>query len=290
MAESIDDLLDKALRNLGISKKIKKTQILNTWSKVIGEEIKEHTEAKYFDRGTLFVNVDNSSWAHQLLFMKENLITKINEKLKEELLNEIRFKVGHISDEQYDFSTDQESKIKKEELNEAEIKELEQTANNIGDENLREKFLNLLTESKKTNKWREKNNWHECPECEVLIPEFKEKCSICELKANNEQLVEKIEQSLYTNPWLSYDKLAAKFPQLKQRDFNTIKDNLAQRLESKLDEMMVLALQGEIDKQKLRVLVQNYVMLETGVSPENLTDRLIEKIIGSNKMKIYNNL
>ncbi|MFO7818699.1 MAG: DUF721 domain-containing protein [Halanaerobacter sp.] len=290
MAESIDELLDKTLRNLGISKKIKKTQILNTWSQVIGEEIKEHTEAKYFDRGTLFVNVDNSSWAHQLLFMKENLITKINKKLKEELLREIRFKVGNISDKDYDFSKAKRNEKKKVNLNQREEEKLKQTANCINDDKLRKKFLNLLTESKKTNKWRMKNDWHECPVCEVLVPEFKEKCSICELKENNEQLVEKIEQSLYTTPWLSYDDLAAKFPQLKQRDFDTIKDNLAKRLETKLDEMMLLALEGKIDRQKLRVLVQNYVMLETGVSPESLTERLIEKIIGSNKMKIYINL
>ena len=96
--------------------------------------------------------------------MKENLITKINEKLKEELLTEIRFKVGHISDEQYDFAQQKKNRIEKEDLNEAEKKELEQTANYIDDDNLREKFLNLLTESRKTNKWREKNNWHECPE------------------------------------------------------------------------------------------------------------------------------
>lgn len=290
MAESIDDLLEQTLKNLGISKKVKKTQVINTWPRVIGEEIKEHTEAKYFDRGTLFVNVDNSSWAHQLLFMKQNLINKINEKLKEELLHEIRFKVGHVADENHDFFAQSESQVKKEALTEEEKYDLEQTVNCIDDDNLRNKFLNLLKESKKINKWRKKNDWHECPKCEVLIPEFKDKCSICELKENNEKLVEKIEKSLYTTPWLSYEKLAAKFPQLKERDFDTIKDNLAQRLETKLDEMMILALEGNINKQKLRVLVQNYVMLETGVSPENLTDRLIERIIGSNKMKIYNNL
>ena len=290
MAESIDDLLDQTLRKLGISKKIKKTQILNTWPQVIGSEIREHTEAKYFDRGTLFVNVDNSSWAHQLLFMKENLITKINDKLNEELLTEIRFKVGHICSEEDICSNQEQKPEKKVDLNKAEEEDLKQTANFINDSNLREKFLNLLKESKKTDKWRKNNDWNECEECKVLVPEVKDKCSICELKEDNEQLVEKIEQSLYTTPWLSYDKLAARFPKLKQREFEAIKDNLAQKLESKLDEMMVLALEGEIDKQKLRVLVQNYVMLETGVSPENLTERLIEKIIGDNKMKIYQNL
>jgi hypothetical protein len=290
MAESIKDLLDKALRKLGISKKVKKAQLLDTWSKVIGRDIKEHTEAKYFDRGTLFINVDDSSWAHQLLFMKQNLIKKINKKLDEELVTEIRFKVGHIDDQDYDFLDNESAEDKSLGLDEQEKKNLVNTANSISDDNLRDKFLNVLTASKKTDKWRKNNDWQECPECSVLIPDVKSKCSICDLKANNKDLIEKIEQSLYTTPWLSYDKLAAKYPQLKQQDFSTIKDNLACRLENKLDELMVLALEDKIDKQKLRVLVQNYVMLETGVNPDSLTDRLIEKIIGSNKMKIYNNL
>ena len=290
MAESIKDLLNKALRQLGISKKVKKTQLLNTWSKVIGKDIKEHTEAKYFDRGTLFVNVDNSSWAHQLLFMKQNLIKKLNNKLDEELVTEIRFKVGHISNQDYENKTNQDSEIKKVELNSEEETKLQQTASSINDDNLRNKFCNLLRESKKTDKWRKNNNWQECPECSTLIPDSKDQCSICELKENKKELVKRIEQSLYTTPWLSYNKLANKYPQLKERDFAAIKDNLACRLENKLDEMMILALEGKIDKQKLRVLVQNYVMLETGVNPDSLTDRLIERIIGSNKMQIYNNL
>ncbi|MGM0501540.1 MAG: DUF721 domain-containing protein [Bacillota bacterium] len=290
MAESIKELLNRALRQLGISKKVKKTQLLDTWSRVIGKDIQEHTEAKYFDRGTLFVNVDNSSWAHQLLFMKQNLMEKINNKLDEELVTEIRFKVGHITKEDCDFSKEYKNETKKIELNPEEETKLQQTAESIADDNLKAKFLNLLMESKKTNKWRKNNDWKECPECSVLIPDFKSKCSICELKEGKEELVKKIEQSLYQNPWLSYNKLATNYPQLNEDDFNVIKDNLAARLEEKLDEMLVLALEDQIDKQKLRVLIQNYVMLETGVDPDNLTDRLIKKIIGSNKMKIYNNL
>lgn len=72
---------------------IKACRILELWSKAAEGEIAKHTEAIKVEKGILWVEVDNSSWAQELVFLKEPIRNKINKIAGTSAVKDIRFKV-----------------------------------------------------------------------------------------------------------------------------------------------------------------------------------------------------
>ncbi|WP_018249399.1 DUF721 domain-containing protein [Orenia marismortui] len=288
MADLINEILNKTLNKLGISKKIEEKKILDLWSKITGNEIKKHTEAKYINQGILFITVDNPVWSHQLLFMKKDLINKINKELNKKLVKDIRFQSGKIKSKIIEEIEEDKKSYVNIELNNSDIREVEDTSNLITDPELKKKFSKLLETQKRIKKWKEINKWIPCPQCSVLISPEEEKCSICQVKENNIKLdMSKLEEVLINTPWLSYNEILNIFPNLLEEDLERIKNKLIKNMKNKLDRVITEAMKKEIDTNEAKVLIQNYVMLETGVHPERLNDRLIKKVIGDNYMKVY---
>ncbi len=291
MAEIIDEILAKTLNNLGLTTKIKEKRVLDLWSQIIGDKIAEHTQAKYINQGILFVAVDSPVWAHQLLFMKSNLTKKINKKLSEKLVEDIRFQCSKINKKKLIESREEEVNYDKIELEEEEIKSLVDLSSSIHNVELREKFLAVVKKDLKIKKWKKENNWRVCASCQTLIPPEEEQCIVCQLKEKNNTLNKnEISKLLFQNPWLDYKEVQQIHPLIVQEDFELIKNNLIIKMEKELDELISKALKKDITKEELKVFIQKYVMLETGVHPQNLNKRLIKRIIGENYMKVYNSV
>jgi len=66
------------------------------WEKVVNKKIAKHTYAVKIVKKILYVNVDSSVWAQELNFLKREIIDRINTKVGETLIKDIRFKVGGL--------------------------------------------------------------------------------------------------------------------------------------------------------------------------------------------------
>ena len=71
-------------------------QIWNLWDRAVGENIAKNTRPEAFKGKLLLVNVTSSAWAHELQFLKSDIIAKVNEVLGKALVEEIKFKVGPV--------------------------------------------------------------------------------------------------------------------------------------------------------------------------------------------------
>ena len=60
------------------------------WSEYVGDTMGAVSEPVGYDRGVLYVWVNNSSWMQQMVFMREHLRDAINKKLEREYVREIR--------------------------------------------------------------------------------------------------------------------------------------------------------------------------------------------------------
>lgn len=69
-------------------------EIWRLWDEIVGRVVAENAQPEAFKGKLLLVRVGSSPWAHQLRFMKADIITKVNEALGKKLIEEIRFKVG----------------------------------------------------------------------------------------------------------------------------------------------------------------------------------------------------
>jgi hypothetical protein len=73
------------------------TRVWQIWDGTVGEAIATNAQPAAFKGKLLLVHVTNSTWIHQLQFLKGDIISKINVALGKPLVEEIKFKIGPIS-------------------------------------------------------------------------------------------------------------------------------------------------------------------------------------------------
>ena len=53
--------------------------IFRQWRKIVGGGLMDKCQPLRIKRNILYINVKNSSWAHQLIYMQEEIISRVNE-------------------------------------------------------------------------------------------------------------------------------------------------------------------------------------------------------------------
>lgn len=71
-------------------------QVWSLWNSAVGDGIANNARPEAFKGKLLLVNVTNSTWMHQLQFLKKDIIKQINHALGKELVEEIKFKIGPV--------------------------------------------------------------------------------------------------------------------------------------------------------------------------------------------------
>ncbi len=72
-------------------------RVFQLWERAVGEVIAANARPAAFKDKLLLVHVNSSPWLHQLQFLKEDIIKKVNAALQDESIEDIKFKVGPLS-------------------------------------------------------------------------------------------------------------------------------------------------------------------------------------------------
>jgi predicted nucleic acid-binding Zn ribbon protein len=92
--ESIGGLLPRVLRQLGLAESVAGWRAVQEWADVVGDRVARRTRAVGFRDGTLHVEVEGSAWMHELMFLKRDLVAKINRHLGSDHVRDVRFVVA----------------------------------------------------------------------------------------------------------------------------------------------------------------------------------------------------
>ena len=87
----LGDSITKLLRNMGIEEKVKEYQAINEWSQLVGENVSKVTKAQRVVNGILFVKVKNSSWRNELIYMRQEILIKLDKTVGRGIIKEVRF-------------------------------------------------------------------------------------------------------------------------------------------------------------------------------------------------------
>ena len=87
--ESLGDVLATLIKDLGIGKKLSEQGLIEQWPQVVGDKIAKHTRAVTCEGGKLFVEVDSAAWRHELLYMKAQILERLNRKAGSKVIQEI---------------------------------------------------------------------------------------------------------------------------------------------------------------------------------------------------------
>lgn len=72
------------------------TQICSLWNHAVGEVIAKNAQPAALKEKVLIVHVNSSPWIQQLQFLKREIVEKINQASEQEILEDIKFKIGPV--------------------------------------------------------------------------------------------------------------------------------------------------------------------------------------------------
>ena len=82
-------LIAAVVADLGLGDKLLEAQACLAWNEAVGPALARHTQPVRVRHGRLEVEVPSAVWRHQLNFMKQDIVTRINHALGQEVLEDL---------------------------------------------------------------------------------------------------------------------------------------------------------------------------------------------------------
>jgi|TARA_B100000959_G_scaffold102538_1_gene108141 predicted nucleic acid-binding Zn ribbon protein len=83
--------INNLLKAAGLDAGVAQNKALLVWDDVVGAKVSENTTPEKVEAGTLYIKASNPTWRQELVFKKEDILKKLNKKLGEKTIKEIKF-------------------------------------------------------------------------------------------------------------------------------------------------------------------------------------------------------
>lgn len=276
--DKINNILPGVLKKAGLQKKYLEYLVIYNWQKIVGPDIRKHTQPKDIIRGVLVIIVDNPAWCHNLMMMKLNLIKEINDYFGETIIKDIKLLNGSIKNlkvNQINESINElwfkKNQILEVRLNQEEINCIEELSQHTVDEELQNKIKRAYRIHIAVNKLKKAHKWKKCKNCNTLCMPEEEYCSIC-LRNKKNQFISKIKSILLDMPWLNYQELNEMTSCSKEQYFEA-------------RNQLISYFERQIEHNNSNIVKAAYVMLCTGLTPDKINEQVIEETIENNRRK-----
>ena len=87
----LGDIIDNLTNKLGWDSPLAQSELIASWSEIVGHDTAEHSEPTAIEDGTLLVRCDSTAWATQLRLMRSQIGTRIAQKFPEAGIQSVRF-------------------------------------------------------------------------------------------------------------------------------------------------------------------------------------------------------
>jgi len=94
--EKINSILERVLSGFNLGIKVSQYQIWEVWDSVVGQHIARHAQPHQIRHMVLWTVVSNSTWMQQLEFTKHAIIDRLNERIGEKVIKDMRFRIGEL--------------------------------------------------------------------------------------------------------------------------------------------------------------------------------------------------
>ena len=92
----LPDILARFLKTHGMAIHMLEFRLQQHWPEIVGEHVARHTWPDSIRHRKLYLVAENSVWLQQLLFLKPELLAKINRAADGEALTDIVLRVGTV--------------------------------------------------------------------------------------------------------------------------------------------------------------------------------------------------
>jgi predicted nucleic acid-binding Zn ribbon protein len=78
---TLDDVLNKCLRDGGLETPLKQKRLIDSWEKVTGEIVAGYTGEKFIKNQTLYVKIINPALRQDISMMRSQLVKRLNQEV-----------------------------------------------------------------------------------------------------------------------------------------------------------------------------------------------------------------
>ena len=89
--QELKSAINAFLKKAGLEKGVSQNKALLVWKEVVGDKVSQNTEPEKVESGTLYIKTTNPAWRQELVFKKNDIIKKLNNKLGKNTIKEIKF-------------------------------------------------------------------------------------------------------------------------------------------------------------------------------------------------------
>lgn len=169
--------------------------IFYRWPEIVGTEMAKQIIPQSLKFKTLYVYIKNPVWANNFQYVKQEVISKINQVIGKKLVEEIQFSRWKQKEAVVPAAKAAESDSYKQRLAEVEVEPsaaeaIAKKVARIRNEDLKEKLRGIMLTQYKRDKLREEDNWQSCACCGMSIPPGEELCFLCQLEEEQERELE----------------------------------------------------------------------------------------------------
>ena len=93
--QGVSDLLASVFGGKPAARLLREIAIWQVWDEVVGPQVARRARPSSIRDGVLTVTVASGPWLQQLTFLKGEIITRLNEKIGDDLVREIYLKAGN---------------------------------------------------------------------------------------------------------------------------------------------------------------------------------------------------
>ena len=90
--QPIGDILKEYIREMKMDRKLKETDLIQSWAELMGATIARYTKGIYLSKGILYLEISSSVVRNELMMLREEIRQRLNEIAGEELISKIVFK------------------------------------------------------------------------------------------------------------------------------------------------------------------------------------------------------
>ena len=90
--QSLKKVLKDTLDKTGVKKNIEANETHLIWADVVGKKISKNVETREIKRGVLYLVAKTPVWRNEINLIKKKIIDKLNEKLKKDIIRDLRIK------------------------------------------------------------------------------------------------------------------------------------------------------------------------------------------------------
>lgn len=87
--QKIGDVIMECLREMQIDRKLKEVNIVSQWESLMGRTVASRTSKIYIRNHVLYIHVTSSVLKNELIMLRRDILTRLNEKAGEQLVDEI---------------------------------------------------------------------------------------------------------------------------------------------------------------------------------------------------------